>query len=208
MDEDEDVKRTYYISPSRIQDLTDGIFAFSMTLLIVGMAIPQVAGHIGDENYLVSQLANMWPTFITFVMSFLLIAIFWMNHHKQFQLIKKSNDALVWINIVMMLFVVLIPFTTKIVDSFGGLIISNIVFNLNIFLVGLLYYIQFDYAASHKLIDEHIPFNEIRYYRKRYSLILYVALAAFVVGLFWPRYCSMLYISIPFLILYVRKKVI
>lgn len=197
-------KPNFYIDPSRIQDLTDGIFAFSMTLLIVSVSMPDSANKI-SENALSSQLTGMVPTFLTFILSFILIATFWVVHHKQFQSIKKSDDTLIWINIILMLLVVFMPFTTDLADDYGYLKIAILVFNLNMFLIGVMFYIQYAYSASHGLMDERISQEHIAHYKKQNSIIAIVSLSALIVGLFLPKHCTYLYILIPVLILYVKK---
>lgn len=204
MEQDKDTKPVFYIDPSRIQDLTDGIFAFSMTLLIVSVTIPDPTGKV-NEQFLSSTLLGMVPTFLTFILSFVLIAIFWTVHHKQFQSIKRSNDTLVWINIAMMLLVVFIPFTTDLVDDFGYLKVANSVFNLNIFLIGVMFYIQYTYSASSGLFDERISQGHITHYKRQNSVIAIVALSAMIVGLFWPSLSTYFYLLIPVLLIYIAK---
>ncbi len=202
--EDDNEKLHFFIEPSRIQDLTDGIFAFSMTLLIVSVAMPEITGR-ATEQMLLSKLSDMVPTFLTFFMSFFLIAIFWELHHRQFQSIKKSNSTLVWINILMMLFIVMIPFTTNLIDDYDYLKVANIAFNVNMLLIGIMFYIQYAYSADHKLLDERISTKHIAEYKKRNSIIAIVSLIALIVGIFLPRYSSFIYLSIPIILFYIRK---
>ena len=204
MEQKEENNPTFYIEPSRIQDWTDGIFAFSMTLLIVSVTMPDTSGKV-SEQLLSSKLIDMVPTFLTFILSFVLIAIFWMVHHKQFQSIRRSNDTLVWINVVLMLLVVFMPFTTDLVDDYNYLKIANIVFNLNMFLIGLMFYIQYSYSASHGLFDERISKEHVEHYKKQNGVIALVALVALIVGIFLPTYSSYIYILIPILLFYITK---
>lgn len=204
MDNKEDDKPTFYIEPGRIQDWTDGIFAFSMTLLIVSVTIPDSSGKASEET-LRLILSGMVPTFLTFIMSFVLIAIFWMVHHKQFQSIKRSNDTLLWINVALMLLIVFMPFTTDLVDDYSYLKISNFVFNLNMFLIGVMFYLQYTYSASHGLFDERISQDHINHYKRQNSVIAIISLVALVVGLFFPNYSTFVYLLIPFLLVYIMK---
>lgn len=204
MDKDRDNKATFYIEPSRIQDWTDGIFAFAMTLLIVSVDIPNLESPVTEEK-LSGALVGMMPTFLTFIMSFVLIAIFWMVHHKQFQSIKKSNDALLWINVALMLLVVFMPFTTDLIDDYSNFKIANFVFNLNMFFIGAMFYLQYSYSSSHGLFDERISMEHISHYKRQNSAIAVVSLIALIAGLLSPIYSSYLYLLIPIYIVYINK---
>lgn len=204
MDEKDKKQPIFFIEPSRIQDWTDGIFAFSMTLLIVSVDIPKLEGAVTEE-LLSSTLLGMVPTFLTFIMSFVLIAIFWMVHHKQFQSIKRSNDVLLWINVALMLLVVFMPFTTDLVDDYSNLMIANFVFNLNMFLIGVFFYLQYTYSASHGLFDERVSPEHVRHFKWRNSIIALVSLLALIIGIFIPNYCTLAYLLIPLFLVYIMK---
>lgn len=205
MKEIEEDKPNFYIEPSRIQDWTDGIFAFSMTLLIVSVTIPEITGYVSEE-ILKNKLLDMVPTFLTFIMSFVLIAIFWMVHHKQFQSITKSNDTLIWINVVMMLLVVFMPFSTNLIDDYSSFKISNFIFNLNMFLIGLSFYIQYAYSADAGLLDERISKDHIRIMKWQNSLIGAVSFLALTIGLFYPDESSYVYLIIPIILFFLKTK--
>jgi len=201
--QEQEKKPSFFINPERIQDMTDGVFAFSMTLLIVGIEFPTPGGKITDGE-LSQNLVSMIPTFSKFILSFFLIAIFWITHHKQFKSIKKSDDGLIWINIFLLLSIVFIPFTTDVMDDYSYLRIGLLVFNANILLVGLLYYIQWSYAIKHKLVDERMTESHKKYGLMKNSITWIVALIALFFGLF-TTYASYAYFLIPILTIALQK---
>ncbi len=85
-------------------------------LLVVNYCIAEVAGSAIDRpNLLYSQMHR----FFNYALSFLLLSIFWIVHHQQFHVIKRSDQRLLWINIFILMFVALMPFSTDLVGDFN-----------------------------------------------------------------------------------------
>jgi len=97
------------LSKNRIESLTDGIFAVVMTLLVLDISVPQIAsshynvGSVAAETELVKRLFDLWPKILGFGISFIILAIYWMAHHRQFNYIKHLDHTLVWINIIFLM---------------------------------------------------------------------------------------------------------
>lgn len=89
----------------RILALSDGVFAIAITLLVIQIALPATAG--AD---LPSALLRLWPRYLAYVLSFLVIARFWFSHHLAFRLITRYDGILVWLNLVLLMFVAFLPF--------------------------------------------------------------------------------------------------
>jgi uncharacterized membrane protein len=92
---------------SRLEAFSDGVFAVAITLLALDLT---VEGH-GHEP-LIDQLHGKWPAFLAFLISFFMIGIIWVNHHALVRSITKVDRTLLFLNLVLLLFVVLIPFST------------------------------------------------------------------------------------------------
>ena len=137
---------------NRLETLTDGIFAFSMTLLVTGLNIPQSLDELTTEH-VYALLVNLSPAFIHFLIAFFIIAWFWTIHHVQFHKILYVNRKLLWLNMISMAAIVLFPFSTSLVADFPTHPLAEIIFQMNLMLAGLLFYCQFWYASGHELID-------------------------------------------------------
>jgi len=101
-----------YLPTKRLETLVDGIFAIAMTLLVLGLAVPHINGPLSNmvvQNSFYSLLPNLF----SFVLSFILLALFWNIHHRIFTQIKFINSTLLWINVVWLLFIVLVPFSAS-----------------------------------------------------------------------------------------------
>jgi uncharacterized membrane protein len=92
---------------TRLEAFSDGVFAVAITLLALDLTV-EGPGH----GPLVDQLHDKWPAFLAYLISFLMIGIVWVNHHALVRSITKVNRRLLFLNLVLLLFVVLIPFAT------------------------------------------------------------------------------------------------
>ena len=99
---------------SRLEAFSDGVFAVAITLLALDLA---VAGPEGRGS-LSHQLYEKWPAFLAYLLSFFMIGIIWVNHHVLVRRITKVDRTLLFLNLVLLLFVVLIPFSTATVADY------------------------------------------------------------------------------------------
>ena len=197
-------KRKPFINPERMQDMTDGIFAFAMTFLIVRIDFPVVDGNV-SESFVSQSLVQMIPTLLNFSLAFFIIGLFWFVHHKQFNYFRKTNETLFYINLLTLLFIVFLPFTTDVMDDFGRFSVAATTFNINMLLIGVMFYWQWVYAAKKGLIDERISQEHLEYGRIKNSIFVYAALVALITGFFWPNYCEYAYLAIPIIFLLLKK---
>jgi len=93
---------------SRLEAFSDGVFAVAITLLALNLTVDGY-GH----GPLLAQLNAKWPAFLAYLISFFMIGIVWVNHHALVRSITKVDRTLLFINLVLLLFVVLIPFATS-----------------------------------------------------------------------------------------------
>jgi len=99
---------------SRLEAFSDGVIAVAITLLALDLTVAGPAGH----GSLADQLHEKWPAFLAYLISFFMIGIVWVNHHVLVRSIIKPDRTLLFLNLVLLLFVVLIPFATAIVADY------------------------------------------------------------------------------------------
>ncbi len=92
---------------SRLEAFSDGVFAVAITLLALNLTVAG-PGH----GRLLDQLDQRWPAFLAYLISFFMIGIVWVNHHVLVRSITAVDRTLLFLNLVLLLFVVLIPFAT------------------------------------------------------------------------------------------------
>jgi uncharacterized membrane protein len=95
------------VERGRIEAFSDGVFAVAITLLVLDLAVAG-PGH----GSLLSQLAERWPSYVAYVISFFTIGVIWVNHHALMRNVAAVDRTLLFLNLVLLLFVVLIPVAT------------------------------------------------------------------------------------------------
>ena len=125
------------VEKSRTEALSDGIFAFAMTLLVISLAVPPIPEKDAPA-VLPGVLAGMWGEFLIFVIAFFVIASFWLSHHRIIRRVEYVDDRLIWINITFLFFIVLIPFTTTISGDYSNVLEAVLFFHGNILVASLL----------------------------------------------------------------------
>ncbi|MFT3680006.1 MAG: TMEM175 family protein [Ferruginibacter sp.] len=96
----------------RLVFFSDAIVAIAITLLVFDLKIQPADGHLRFAD-----IANAWQKFLSFFLSFFIIAIFWKIHHEFYFYIRKINNRLLWYNIAWLMFIVILPFTTTLVSA-------------------------------------------------------------------------------------------
>lgn len=88
----------------RIEAFSDGVIAIIITIMVLEMKVP----HGADFQ----ALAEIYPVFLSYVLSFLYVGIYWNNHHHLFQIVKHVNGAVLWANLHLLFWLSLFPFVT------------------------------------------------------------------------------------------------
>ncbi|MFH1791648.1 MAG: TMEM175 family protein [Candidatus Omnitrophota bacterium] len=186
------------LKTSRIEALSDGIFAIAMTILI--LSFETVLQHPSQINEAVVDklIIGLWPDFLHYTESFIILGAFWYQHHRQFHYIKSVDMGLIVINIIGLMFIGLIPFTTVLVSDFGHTLPAAVLFELNLLVAGLIFFVHWIYASTgRRLLDPDISPDIIRFYAKRNLVIPVVSLCAAGLSFFEPRLGTILYFIVP-----------
>jgi uncharacterized membrane protein len=101
------------MSTSRLEAFSDGVFAVAITLLVLQFVDPGA-----PSGKLFSRLIDQWPQLATYVASFLTIGVIWVNHHTIFKGIREIDRTIQFINLVLLLMVVLVPYPTQLLGHY------------------------------------------------------------------------------------------
>ena len=152
-------RKDIVLPTNRIEALTDGVFAIAMTLLVLDIALPELAS-ISAPAELTRKLLELSPKFFSYALSFVILGMLWHMHHTIFNFIKRLDSGLIWINTFLLLFVALIPFSTSIISEYDIASMGNVPFVLyvlNLLLIIIMGLIIVTYAAGHnRLVDSDI----------------------------------------------------
>ena len=100
---------------ARIEAFSDGVFAIAITLLVLELKVPH---ELHDGQRLLDALIHQWPSYVAFLISFGTILILWVNHHRLFTLIRRSDNGLLMFNGLLLLTITIVPFPTALVAEY------------------------------------------------------------------------------------------
>lgn len=187
----------YHISKSRVEAMVDGIFAFSMTLLVVTLAVPLLTKEQAATE-LPSRIAAMRPEFFMFFIAFFVLASFWLVHHKHFHIVRTVDSVVIRINLFILAFIVLFPFSTNISGDYPDIWIAVVLFHLNLMVIGILFFIHWYYLIHHPLLLSIEPTGREAACGLHLSLMLpSTALIGIAFASLSPSYSMMVYFLIP-----------
>jgi uncharacterized membrane protein len=117
----------------RILALSDGVFAIAITLLILEIAVPATTSDAG----LPKALLGLWPRYLAYVVSFVVIARFWVIHRLAFRLIGRDDAVLVWLNLLLLMFVAFLPFPTAVLGEHAGSPAAAVLYAISVVLASI-----------------------------------------------------------------------
>lgn len=109
-------EKGYGLSFERVVFFSDAVFAIVITLLVLEIKVPHVEGH--TEGGVLYALLNLLPKFIGFVMSFFIVGVMWIEHHRIFRFIERYDAGLLWRNLFFLLSVSFVPFPTALFSEY------------------------------------------------------------------------------------------
>ena len=144
----------------RLAALSDGIFAFAMTLLVLDLHLP-TAAQVHGEGELLRALAALGPQWITYGMSFLTLGIFWAGQQTQLNHLAEGTRDLTWIHLGFLFGVTLLPLSTRLLTEFFDYRTALGIYWLNIFVLGAMLFWSWSYATRASLVKADTP-EEVR----------------------------------------------
>jgi uncharacterized membrane protein len=194
----------YQISKNRVEALVDGIFAFAMTLLVVGLSVPVFTKDQAATD-LPAYVMAMHSEFFMFFIAFFVLASFWLVHHRQFHFVRTVDPMLVRLNLLILAFIVFMPFTTNISGDYSEVLVAVDLFHANMFIIGMLFLCQWYYLVHNPGITsgEITPIAASTGMRRGIVLPI-VALLSIGVAFFSPSHSMMCYLLLPLVFMAVK----
>ena len=144
---------------SRIEALSDGVFAIAMTLLVLDIKVP--VGEFHSEGELLSAFVPLLPKLLSYLLGFMTLGIFWVGHATQFKFIGKTDRHLTWLNIFFLMVISVFPFSTAFLSEHIHFKVAVGLYWLNIFLAGIALLIHWNYGCKANLLDESVTTEEV-----------------------------------------------
>ena len=102
------------IGPGRLEAFSDGVIAIIVTIMVLELKLPE---HVAEKGLLNGLLVPMSPKLVSYAMSFLVVAIMWVNHHALMATVRHATRAILWQNNHLLFWMSLIPFATNILGE-------------------------------------------------------------------------------------------
>jgi uncharacterized membrane protein len=169
---------------TRIEAFSDGVFAIAITLLILDIKVPRT-----PDVGLARALTEQWPSYAAFVISFATISIMWINHHRLFTLIRRSDHVLLLLNSFLLFTVTVVPFPTALVAEYIGKPderIATLVYSGTFIVIALAFNVLWRHAAkvNGHLLGDDVDRGAVAALTKSYSFGPLLYLSAFVAAFF------------------------
>lgn len=173
------------MSVARMEAFSDGVFAIVITLLILDIKVPVVeSGHLG------AALAQQWPQYAAYLMSFLIVGIIWLNHHATVNLLARTDHHLQVLNLLLLLPVSILPWPTALLAEYtrhggaGDQRLTVVIYGLTSTLMALTFNVMWRYLLRcPQLHKPHVRTEMLQVRNQRYNLGLAVYPVATALGL-------------------------
>jgi uncharacterized membrane protein len=200
-----------HLTKSRLESLTDGIFAFAMTLLVIGLNIPEKGNLVQSTAYASNLLISLYSDFFHYILAFLILGAFWLSHHIELHPLLRLDRKYIWLNLGTLLFVALLPFSTSFSGDFPDVPLGAIVFELNLFAIGMGMFLQWRYATEKdRLVEPGMTPDFVRQVGYRILVVPFVSLIGILIALTGNTWSSMVYLFTPLIqyivVLLVRRQ--
>ena len=121
------------MNKNRLEAFSDGVLAIIITIMVLELRVPDEPTWRG--------LGSVLPTFLSYLLSFVYVGIYWNNHHHMIHLASRVNGAILWANLHLLFWLSLIPFTTRWMDESGFVQIPVLTYGINLLCAAIAYFI-------------------------------------------------------------------
>ena len=172
----------------RIIFFSDAVFAIVITILVLDIRVPDIPPDLVAQE-LPGQILDLGPKFLSYVISFLVIAIYWQAHHRVFRPIRSYDRTLLWLNFLFLMAISFLPFPTSLLGEYSEEQLSVVIYAANAALASLLLVSISWYAiAGHRLVAPNLVDDETERNRHVQGLAVPVVfLVSIGISFFSPR---------------------
>lgn len=193
-------KRNFIVSNTafeRLIGLSDGVFAIVITLMVIELKVPKIGSHTEEE--LGQALLKLLPVFASVVISFFIIGMMWIEHHRTFRYIDKYNMGLMWRNFIFLGCVSLIPFPTGLFAEYPWSVTAFTIYALTIGLAGYMKAGLLRYAWEQKLASDATDLGMVvRQKSRSYAVPMVASLSIIVASFFGTIFGAITFATLPF----------
>jgi uncharacterized membrane protein len=184
------------VPKGRVEAFSDGVLAVAITLLVLDLHV-----DTGGGDSLAHQLWAKWPSFAAYVLSFFVIGVIWVNHHALFSLLGRVDRPLLFYNLLLLMFVTTIPFTTATLAAnlrgdTGDVRTAVLLYGVSMEGMSISYRLIISRMVHRNLLIRPVDEQTGRRAVRRFGLGTLVYPVVMVVGLFSPTIMLLLYAAL------------
>jgi uncharacterized membrane protein len=184
------------MNKGRFESFTDGVFAFAITLLILGVALPLM--HDPSERELRGAILSLWPNFIAFALSFAVIGIMWQNHHALFRFVARIDRKTVALNLLLLFGTVMIPFATSTIGAYPTRHASTLLYGIVLTWCSTAYNLMLSHLIASGAFDSTVKRERIARTVFAYRVGWFTYVASTLLALVLPLLSFAAYVGITF----------
>lgn len=170
---------------ARLEAFSDGVFAIAITLLVLELKVPEIESKTNAALW--QALGAQWPSYLAYLSSFFTILIIWVNHHRLFNLVHRTNRGFMYLNGLLLLLVTTIPFPTALLADYiltDAAAVACAIYTSLYLLLALIFNWLWYYSLRHELITKsNANFQGVR---RGYLLGPFLYGAAVLLSFFMP----------------------
>ncbi|MEO9136659.1 MAG: TMEM175 family protein [Casimicrobiaceae bacterium] len=190
------------LEKNRLEALIDGIFAVALTLLVLDIRLPDNLVVTTNAD-LLDHLLTLERHFVIYVVSFIVIGMYWINHHIQFHFVVLVNRRLIWVNLAYLLLVSFLPFATDLIGDHKDLMLPCELYGGTLLALSGISYLHIEYLTRHpELTSSGFTPTVAALIERRIELFALVPIVSMVVAFFSTRaavYAYVLLVMVHFL---------
>jgi len=157
----------HVINEDRVVSFSDAVFAFAITLLVLKLDLPSVSRELAPTQ-LFDALVDLWPQYVSNIISFVIIGNYWILHHRLLNLVKRFDMPFIWLNLFLLMGISFIPFPTDLLGEYGNTQVAVAFYYLTLTAVGIIQFATWFYASyKHKLVSKDLSKAHINLYTIR-----------------------------------------
>lgn len=179
----------------RLTFFSDAVFAIAITLLIIEVHVPHLDTR--DDAAYWQALAHLQPSFMGFVLSFLVIGALWIAHHRVFGMLADYSASIMWPNMLSLMAIAFMPFATALMSSNPGVRVPELFYAGTLLVAGLLQFVLFAKALREPFVRADVTPEHIVATRWRALGLPTAAVLSFVAAFFAPGWNNLLLLTIP-----------
>ena len=188
-----------------MENFSDGVFAIVLTLMAFQFKVPNFSDNVQFAvNF--KELLNIAPHLLGFIFSFFLIAVFWVNHHHLYHVVKETNSALLWYNIYFLFWITMLPFAIAMVGDHFLVPLAAVSLGFVLFMTCIAAYLLLRYSyVKSKLVDETLSHESIKRGLTKNLTAIIITFLGIIVAFKWVYISYCIYFAVLILFMFPLK---